>query len=408
VTQPAFPITQGPFQPHFNGGDPRYGEEDAFVTKLNSTGSALVYSTYLGGAGDESANGITVDRSGRAYVGGNTQSLNFPLMHPVQSSDRGFNDGFIVVLDPGGSSALFATYFGGRGGDDYINGLGLDASGNLYAGGASNSYEFPTTPGAVGTTIGWGPFAVRVTFGGVRKPQIYGVNSIVSAATFGAGPVAPGELVTLFGEGLGPENGVGPALDSDGRVARDLQGTRVYFDGVPAPILYASDTQVNVVVPYEVSGLNTTRVEAQFGELPSSIVEVPVAVAAPGVFALDPWGFGRAAALNEDGTVNSPGNPARQGSVVVLYATGAGLLMPAQPDGTVTTAPYPHPVLPVSVSIGGTAAEILYAGAAPGLVSGVLQINVRLPADAQSIESAGAWIRIGGIPDAEVTSISIQ
>jgi uncharacterized protein (TIGR03437 family) len=88
---------------------------------------------------------------------------------------------------------------------------------------------------------------------------------------------------------------------------------------------------------------------------------------------------GPAAALNQDGSINSSANPAPAGSIIVLYATGAGVMNPPLQNGTVVADTTPKPVLPVSVLFAGVSAEILYAGPAPGLVAGVLQINARIP-----------------------------
>jgi uncharacterized protein (TIGR03437 family) len=108
---------------------------------------------------------------------------------------------------------------------------------------------------------------------------------------------------------------------------------------------------------------------------------IEVTEAAPAIFTLDPPSprGGRAAALNQDGTINSPENPAPVGSILTLYATGVGSMQPAIPDGQVVTAANARPALPVQVYFGGAKPEILYAGPAPGIVAGVLQINLRVP-----------------------------
>jgi len=109
-----------------------------------------------------------------------------------------------------------------------------------------------------------------------------------------------------------------------------------------------------------------------------------VAGAAPGLFTADSTGTGQAAALNEDGSYNDAALPAVPGSMIVLFGTGEGQTSPAGVDGKPAADPYPKPVQAVTVRIGGQTAEVLYAGAAPGLVAGVLQLNVRVPSGVAS------------------------
>jgi hypothetical protein len=139
-----FPTTSGAVQQKFAGS----GWTDAFVTKLNETGSALVYSTYLGGSGRDEGHGIAVDRLGNAFITGNTFSNDFPLVNPVQgrtASSRA--DAFVAKINSLGSALAHSTYLGGSG-DDYGYGISLDLSGNAYVAGITESTDFPTTPGA--------------------------------------------------------------------------------------------------------------------------------------------------------------------------------------------------------------------------------------------------------------------
>ncbi|HZL56377.1 MAG TPA: hypothetical protein VFC21_04820, partial [Bryobacteraceae bacterium] len=134
------------------------------------------------------------------------------------------------------------------------------------------------------------------------------------------------------------------------------------------------------IVPYAVDGKSGTQVTVKNGSSVSDPVALPVASAAPGIFSVDLSGAGQGAILNQDLSVNSSANPAAAGSVIVIYATGEGQTSPAGVDGKFANGPaYPAPKLPVSVTIGGVAAPALYAGAAPSLVAGVMQVNVRIP-----------------------------
>jgi uncharacterized protein (TIGR03437 family) len=156
---------------------------------------------------------------------------------------------------------------------------------------------------------------------------------------------------------------------------------RVLFDGVPAPVLYAEAYKVNAIVPFAVTTGGAVRVQVEYNGTQSAAATIEVMEAAPEIFTLgspSPRGGG-AAALNQDGTINSPENPAPVGSILTLYATGAGLMQPPTPDGQVVTTTNAKPALPVVVYFYGTRPEILYSGPAPGLVAGVLQINMRVP-----------------------------
>ena len=131
--------TANAFQAAFGGGY----RLDAFVTKLNAAGSALVYSTYLGGSGEDSGQGIAVDSSGNAYVTGSTQSTNFPTANAFQAAFGGTRDAFVTKLNTAGSALVYSTYLGGSG-NEYGNGIGVDSSGNAYVTGWTQSTNFPT------------------------------------------------------------------------------------------------------------------------------------------------------------------------------------------------------------------------------------------------------------------------
>jgi hypothetical protein len=116
---------------------------DAFVAKLNATGSAEVYGSYLGGSGDDVATAITVNGAGNAYVAGYTSSTNFPTASAYQSSNAGGQDAFLAKLNTSGSGLAFSTYYGGSG-DDSANSLVLDSSGNIFVAGSTASTNLPT------------------------------------------------------------------------------------------------------------------------------------------------------------------------------------------------------------------------------------------------------------------------
>jgi uncharacterized protein (TIGR03437 family) len=208
------------------------------------------------------------------------------------------------------------------------------------------------------------------------------IGAITNAASFIADAVSPGEMVTIFGNGLGPATLAPAQLAADGTVATTVAQTQFFFDGVAAPIIYVQAGQSTVMVPYEVGGKSSTQVVASFQGQRSAAFTVPVTKSAPGVFTQD-GKQGSILNANTDGTVtlNTTSARAAAGSTIEVYATGEGQTSPGGVDGVLNNGPVlPQPVLPVFVTIGGKTAQVTYSGAAPQGVAGFLQLNVVIPA----------------------------
>jgi N-acetylneuraminic acid mutarotase len=147
VNSTTFPTTLGAIQTSYGGGG-----NDAFVTKINSAGSALTYSSYLGGSGSEFGSGISIDGSGNAFVTGGSDSTNFPTTTgALSTTNHGSLDAFLSKVNASGNSLLYSTYFGGSS-DEYANGVAWNPAGDVYLTGITGSVNFPTTPGAFQTT----------------------------------------------------------------------------------------------------------------------------------------------------------------------------------------------------------------------------------------------------------------
>jgi endo-1,4-beta-xylanase len=197
-------------------------------------------------------------------------------------------------------------------------------------------------------------------------------SGVVNAASFQGAAVAPGEIVAIFGTGVGPDKPVGAALTSNGLISTTGAATQVLFGDYAAPVLYAGQNQINVVVPFEVTpGQNVDVTIANNGQS-SAPVSIPVVQAVPGIFLI---GGQQAAVLNQDLSVNGPANPASAGSIIVVYATGGGLLSAPVTDGELPTTLIDADL---KLAVGGQPAAIQFAGLAPGF-AGVLQINAVLP-----------------------------
>ena len=215
---------------------------------------------------------------------------------------------------------------------------------------------------------------------GDGDPSSPSIAMVVNAASYSPA-VSPGELVAIFGSSLGPAAPVGLKLDASGSVATTIGDTQVLFDGVASPLIFASASQVNAVVPFGVAA-GTTGVQVQYQGQASLSVPMIVVPAAVGIFSLNSSGVGQAFARNQDGSLNSPLNPAAPGSIVTFLATGAGQWSPAGVDGAIVGGgDLPRPVLPVHVMVGGQPAAVQYAGGAPGVVEGVIQVNLQIPAN---------------------------
>ncbi|MGB7760482.1 MAG: hypothetical protein WBL61_11670 [Bryobacteraceae bacterium] len=249
---------------------------------------------------------------------------------------------------------------------------------------------------------GYGAAFVRLA---QAQPQI-AAGGIVNAATYSGGGAAPGELLTIFGQNLGPASGSSNQV-SAGIVPNSLDGVRVWFDDIAAPILYASAGQLNVVAPYAISGEASVRVEYLGASSPA--VSVPVLAAQPGIFSLNGSGAGPAAVLNQDYSVNSATHPAVRGNAIMIFATGQGATSPSNVDGLVALAASTgQPPLPVTVEIGGQAATVSYAGNAPGLVEGALQVNATVPTSVAPGNAVSLVVTVGTAASPVTATIAVQ
>jgi uncharacterized protein (TIGR03437 family) len=232
-------------------------------------------------------------------------------------------------------------------------------------------------------------------------PQISGV---VNSASFQQGTVTPGEIITVFGVGLGPAalalfNPTIPPIPTS--LPAMGPATSVTIGGVAAPLIYTSAGQVSAIVPYSVGGASAAVV-VTYGGLPSLAFTVGVTPVDPGVYTIAASGQGQAAVLNynlatNDYTVNSAATAAAKGSVVILYVTGAGAMSSGTVNILTPLSPAITPVAPVTVTIGGQPATINGAQAAPGSAPGVLQINVVVPTTAATGAAIPVTVNIGGV-----------
>ena len=356
------------------------------IRMVSTTGiiSTVVGSNGLNGLGDGgpatsaqiiAPQGVTIDSAGNLYI-----------------SDSGEN----LIRKVGSDGAI--TTIAGNGRCCYSNdgipaalapvnvpwGIATNANGNVYLADSGNNAVRELLP---------------VRLGAVQAVVANGASNLTGA-------IAPGETVELYGTGLGPVQPVAYQFGGGATVGTQLGGVSVLFNGIFAPILYASANQVTAVVPYGVAG-PSAQVVASFQSLITLSTSVGVASAAPALFTINSSGTGQAVATNQDGSANGPAHPAVPGSVITLYATGEGQTSPAGIDGQPAAAPLPRPVLPVTVTIGGLAAVVQSAQEAAGEI-GVMQVTVQVPGGVQFGNAVPVALQVGGIPSPAGVTIAVN
>ena len=378
-----FPTTAGSLSP--TGLIPLWNNTSpaGFAAKLSGDGSGLVWSTYVMSMDHVQQNGVNgqgvvalaVGAAGDVYVTG-LAGAGFPVTSsaPQICFTGPYADAFVAHLDSHGALAD-ATYTGPVG--STVRGLGLAADGTVRL-------AWTNAASSVSSQI-------RFAGAGLLPAACLSPSVLNSASFYGnsVAEVVPGELITLTGFGIGPDTGVAYQPDAQGNIPRQLAGVQVLFDGQPAPVLYAQSRQINAVAPVELSGQTKTSISVIYNQ--NTIGSIPARVTSwgvPGIFRLQGGASTQAAAINQDGTLNGPANPAARGSVVSIWGTGFGLIEPSCSTGGLN--PFAAVNLAASLSVGIVSpvqpvntywGPVQYAGGAPGLPCGIEQINMLVPAD---------------------------
>jgi uncharacterized protein (TIGR03437 family) len=234
------------------------------------------------------------------------------------------------------------------------------------------------------------------------------VTAVTSAASYSSA-IAPGQMVVVWGNGLGPGAVARLNVDGNGMVSTAVGGVRILFDGVPAPLVYVSGTQCSAVVPYFGAAKPAAHVQVEYQGARSQPFPVAISGTAPGLFSADASGQGQGAILNQDGvTPNSSANPAAPGSVVILWGTGEGITDPGGVDGRPAVDVLPKPVAQVSVTIGGLPAVVQYAGAAPGMMPGIFQINAVIPQGVASGNNVPVQMKVGSAASQDGVTVAVR
>jgi uncharacterized protein (TIGR03437 family) len=378
----------------------------AFLQMPYSVGVDTAGNVYVGDIGTSSIRKIGTDGKIATYIT-NFAAQNFAMDSAGTIYYTDYRTNTVQKILPGGTR----LWIGGNGtagwnGDggpataaqfNLPYGVAVDSSGNVFVADAANAVIRKLTPV---------PFSVGAV---ANAASLQGFAPPVSGSGDATKPISPGEIVALFGTGLGPAN-LTVATPQNGFFPTTLAGTQVMINGTAAPLIYTSAGLVAAIVPYSVYGLNSAQVSVIYQGNVSSVSTLPVASSAPGIFTANASGSGQAAALNQNGTLNSASNPAPVGSIITLYATGEGQTSPAGVNGKIAgTTNLTIPLQPVNVTIGGLTANVAYAGAAPTLVAGVLQVNVEIPSGFAASNSVPVVLQIGGVNSPAVTiAVSAQ
>ncbi len=364
TSDPTFPVLPGALQSQLSPLEPLNG----YLVRLSSDGSKALASTYL----PAPLTSLTLDGSGNVIFsavrqGGFQATPGAQWPCPQAAPGEAFFTsmlGFFGKVDSKGQHLLWGTWDGPS---VPVGPVAVDANGNaLAAGNVPNQGNITLT---ALTTVPGPPRLVETCITQSGSPNNYG-------------PLAPGEIFSIYGAGFGPEQGVAAQI-SGNTIGTQLGGVQVLIENTPAPLLYVSSTQINLVAPYLLAGRTAAHIKIITADATSNEVVLGVRPTAPEIFLSQPSGAeseGTAAILNQDGTVNSQFNPAHIGDTLAMFVSGVGQTTPAGVDGAIPQAAGGTPVLPLMVQLNLlTYANVTYAGNAPGLVSGVTQVNFQLP-----------------------------
>jgi uncharacterized protein (TIGR03437 family) len=348
--------------------------DDIFVSKFNPSGSALVYSTYLGGGSADDPYAIALDQTGNVYITGRTNSSDFPLTKAIQTTRTAF-DMFVTEINSSGTALLFSTFIGGSGSESG-RGIAVDRLGNIHIAGEGTSTDFPVKNAMQGSNGGGaGSQDALVLLLGDTAPSKGPVITTVSDNLIDGGPVVPGGWFYVKGTELSETSRLWGASDfaDTNTLPTDLNGVEVWVNGEPVPVYFISPGQVNAQAPSNISGTITVQV-FRLG-IGSNFLISPVAQIQPSLYYYSAGSKNYAAALFLDYSIMGdpavvPGtHKAKPGDIIQLYAAG---LAPSQ-SGAVTS---PIPITGVSVTIGTTDAPVSFAGL---VAPGQFQVNLTVP-----------------------------
>jgi len=409
---------------------------NGFLAEFSGDGSRLLYATYIGSASfyqNIQVVSAAADAGGHVWLVGTASSANIPVTTNALQKQLTGNGSFLMEFDPATNTLLYASYFSGSDPASTVRlgSIAVDVDGTLLFAGTSNTmslpvpvsgfkrgsalpyyplpyypalpYSFVAEIGPSGSAIaiglpsetagsglvfvqpglaavvGLSSSATLIETNGSSGPGIFGIAN--SASLYVVGGVAPGEFIRLYGENLGP----GAPVDADptsGQAPLQLGGIQVAVNDILAPLIQVQNDEIDAVVPFGIAGSATARITVSTPGGAANRAILRTVKADPEAFVSAPPFLGPpplALALNADGTVNSLAHPALPGSVVALFGTGFGSLVPQPADGGVLSDPLPALINGVQVVCSSQPLDVVYTGPAPTMIAGVIQVNFRIP-----------------------------
>ena len=376
---------------------------------------------YVEYAKQDSTGAHDVAGTGNGFV--SVFDLNGNLLQHLISNGP-LNSPWGVAIAPAGWGAFGGALLVGNFGDGRINAFNATTGATLGALSDSNGNPLAIS-GLWGLLFGAGTkadgntlyFVAGVPAGSALPRGLLGtiappsaITAVANAASWQIGPIAPGELIVLGGQTVGAIPLVSAVIPATGSLATTLGGVSVTINGIAAPILYTSGSETSVQVP---DGLipspftESAFIVVQTPGQTSQSFYVPLAQAAPGLFAANSSGTGQLAAMNQDGSTNSATNAATAGSTVTMYATGEGLTAPPGIDGAIQTQGSRAPYLPVKVTIGGQLAQFVSAGTPIGELSGVMVVRAAVPTGLTA-GPVPVVLSVGSVSTSQNVTISVK
>ncbi|HLK21713.1 MAG TPA: IPT/TIG domain-containing protein, partial [Bryobacteraceae bacterium] len=351
ATPNAFQRFLQPNIPSLPYGNVAGGGSDAFVVKYNGSLSKVLAATLLGGESVDSGASIAFDASGNVIIGGSTGSVAFPVRAPFQTLFS-IGSGFVAGFDPTLSQLLFSTYLGDTRSFS-VAGAAPDGNGNLLVAGTTNF----ATPGSSAVSA-----SVIVNKIALLPVPAVRLDSVVNYASRLAVPLSPGEAVQAMGSGFSAS-------------------AKLLLDGNPIPTVFANSDRIVAIIPADAKTSGSVQVTVSNNGAVSNAVNVPAALASPGIYSIDNSGFGQGYILNSDGTRNSQSNPAKVGSSITILATGVG---PLSHDGIYAVTEQPVSVFIDVFYANGIAAFTKHVSGLPG---DVYEISVTIPDPATLVKN---------------------
>lgn len=384
-----FPTTAGTFQPAplvpaWNNSSP-----GGFVAQVSPDGSALHWASYVMSndtvllrVGEQvGVSQMAVTAAGDIYLGG-ISGVGFPTTPSAPQicllSPASIN-GFVAHVSAQGA-LLDATYLSPGIGTDQV------ISGSSPVGEVFGLQPMPGNSLMVAWHSAGSDAASTMQFGsgGWTAPACLSTSALNAATQDSGAGIAPGELVTLTGFGIGPDTGVAYQPNAQGLIPTELAGVQVFINNEAVPVLYVQSRQINVVAPTNLTVGGSTGIEVTYKGQQWGPFLTAVTYATPGIFRLQVSQTAEAVAMNQDLTLNTPSNPAPRGSFVTVWTTGYGNTDPACVSGGLND-PQAEPLSPgVNAMIydGSEVYPVAYAGSSPALVCGIVQVNFQIPATA--------------------------